>query len=81
MKEVFKKTKNSWPTKAAMEQVYERKLWGDNNSNFYSGSGSHQLDIVKPYIATVISFVLPPLAIIPMSDAKTFLTIERLPYI
>ncbi|MDB9732839.1 class I SAM-dependent methyltransferase [Polaribacter sp.] len=57
MKEVFKKTKNSWPTKAAMEQVYERKLWGDNNSNFYSGSGSHQLDIVKPYIATVISFL------------------------
>ena len=57
MKEVSKKTKNSWPTKAAMEQVYERKLWGDNNSNFYSGSGSHQLDIVKPYIATVISFL------------------------
>ena len=57
MKEVSKKTKNSWPTKAAMEQVYERKLWGDNNSNFYSGSGSHQLDIVKPYIAAVISFL------------------------
>ena len=57
MKEVFKKTKNSWPTKAAMEQVYERKLWGDNNSNFYSGSGSHQLDIVKPYIVAVISFL------------------------
>ena len=57
MKEASKKTKNSWPTKAAMEQVYERKLWGDNNSNFYSGSGSHQLDIVKPYIAAVISFL------------------------
>ena len=57
MKEVSKKTKNSWPTKAAMEQVYERKLWGGNNSNFYSGLGSHQLDIVKPYIAAVISFL------------------------
>ena len=57
MKEVSKKTKNSWPTKAAMEQVYERKLWGGNNSNFYSGLGSHQLDIVKPYIAVVISFL------------------------
>ena len=57
MKEVSKKTKNSWPTKAAMEQVYERKLWGGNNSNFYSGLGSNQLDIVKPYIAAVISFL------------------------
>ena len=57
MKEVSKKTKNSWPTKAAMEQVYERKLWGGNNSNFYSGLGSHQLDIVKPYTAAVISFL------------------------
>jgi len=57
MKEVSKKTKNSWPTKAAMGQVYERKLWGGNNSNFYSGLGSHQLDIVKPYIAVVISFL------------------------
>ena len=57
MKEAPKKIKNSWPTKAAMEQVYELKLWGGNNSNFYSGLGSHQLDIVKPYIAAVISFL------------------------
>jgi SAM-dependent methyltransferase len=57
MKEVLKKMKIPWSTKAAMEQVYELKLWGGNNSNFYSGSGSHQLDIVKPYIATVISFL------------------------
>jgi len=57
MKEAPKKTKNPWPTKAAMEQVYEQKLWGDNNSNFYSGSGSHQVAIVTPYIAAVISFL------------------------
>ena len=57
MKEVLKKMKTPWSTKAAMEQVYELKLWGGNNSNFYSGSGSHQLDIVKPYIAAVISFL------------------------
>jgi hypothetical protein len=57
MKEALKKTKNSWPTKAAMEQVYERKLWGGNNSNFYSGPGSHQIEIVKPYIAAVTSFL------------------------
>jgi|TARA_B110000259_G_scaffold133493_1_gene150538 SAM-dependent methyltransferase len=57
MKEAPKKIKNSWPTKAAMEQVYERKLWGGNNSNFYSGSGSHQTEIVEPYITTVTSFL------------------------
>jgi hypothetical protein len=57
MKEASKKIKNSWPTKAAMEQVYERKLWGGNNSNFYSGLGSHQVEIVKPYIAAVTSFL------------------------
>jgi hypothetical protein len=57
MKEAPKKTKIPWPTKAAMEQVYEQKLWGDDNSNFYSGSGSHQVEIVTPYIAAVISFL------------------------
>ena len=57
MKEVSKKTKNSWPTKAAMEQLYELKLWGGNNSNFYSGSGSHEIEIVKPYITAVTSFL------------------------
>jgi len=57
MKEAPKKTKNPWPTKAAMEQVYELKLWGGNNSNFYSGSGSHQVAIVTPYIAAVVSFL------------------------
>ena len=57
MKEAPKKIKNSWPTKAAMEQVYELRLWGDEKTEFYSGSGSHQLDIVKPYIAAVVSFL------------------------
>jgi hypothetical protein len=52
-----KRIKNSWPTKQAMEQVYEMKLWGSNNSSFYSGSGSHQLEIVKPYIAAVTLFL------------------------
>jgi hypothetical protein len=52
-----KRINNSWPTKKAMEQVYEMKLWGNNNSNFYSGSGSHQLEIVKPYIAAVTLFL------------------------
>ena len=52
-----KKIKKPWPTKDAMEQVYERKLWGNNDSAFYSGIGSHHPDIIRPYIATVSSFL------------------------
>jgi hypothetical protein len=40
-----------------MEQVYEMKLWGNNNARFYSGEGSHQQTIVKPYIEAVSSFL------------------------
>ena len=57
MKEATKKIKKPWPTRAVMEQVYELRLWGDEKTKFYSGSGSHQLDIVKPYIVAVISFL------------------------
>jgi len=49
--------KTPWPTKKAMEQVYEMKLWGDNTSNFYSGAGSHEPEIVNPYLTVVISFL------------------------
>lgn len=51
------KTKTPWPTKAAMAQVYEMKLWGDNQSDFYSGEGSHDPELVTPYIETLISFL------------------------
>ena len=57
MNEATKKIKKPWPTRAVMEQVYELRLWGDEKTEFYSGSGSHQLDIVKPYIAAVVSFL------------------------
>ena len=51
------KDKKPWPTKDAMEQVYQKKLWGDNASKFYSGSGSHQPEIVTPYITAISSFL------------------------
>ncbi|WP_033957041.1 class I SAM-dependent methyltransferase [Psychroserpens jangbogonensis] len=51
------KIKKPWPTKDAMEQVYAKKLWGDNKSDFYSGAGSHQPEIVNPYIDVVTSFL------------------------
>ncbi|WP_234859099.1 class I SAM-dependent methyltransferase [Aquimarina aquimarini] len=52
-----KKVKKPWPTKDAMEQVYAMKLWGDNNSDFYSGIGSHHPEIVAPYIDVLTSFL------------------------
>jgi hypothetical protein len=53
----IKKNNTPWPTKDAMEQVYEKKLWGGNTSVFYSGEGSHLPEIVTPYIAVVIDFL------------------------
>ncbi|WP_299890465.1 class I SAM-dependent methyltransferase [uncultured Lacinutrix sp.] len=60
------KIKKPWPTKDAMEQVYKMKLWGDNASSFYSGDGSHDPEIINPYINIVISF---------LSSFKTPLTV------
>ncbi len=49
--------KKPWPTKDAMEQVYEMKLWGSDASEFYSGSGSHHPELVDPYIHVLTSFL------------------------
>jgi len=59
VKKIEAKTKNKktpWPTKDAMEQVYAMQLWGGDNSDFYSGVGSHTPEIVNPYIDVVTSF-------------------------
>jgi len=52
-----KKIKNPWPTKDAMEQIYEMKLWGGSEFDFYSGKGSHDAEIVNPYITVVRLFL------------------------
>lgn len=52
-----KEAKSPWPTKDAMKQVYEMKLWGGRDADFYSGSGSHYPEIVDPYIEAVNSFL------------------------
>ena len=49
--------KNPWPTKDAMKQVYDMKLWGHGKSKFYSGIGSHHPDLVHPYIEVLTSFL------------------------
>ncbi|MFB9056184.1 class I SAM-dependent methyltransferase [Mariniflexile ostreae] len=52
-----KKTKQPWPTKAVMEQIYDLKLWGGKDFDFYSGTGSHTPDIVIPYTNALIAFL------------------------
>lgn len=52
-----KKTKQPWPTKDAMQQIYDQKLWGNTNASFYSGEGSHDPKIINPYLATVTAFL------------------------
>jgi len=49
--------KKPWPTKAAMEQVYEKNLWGGEIGDFYSGFGSHDRELVAPYLEVVSSFL------------------------
>jgi SAM-dependent methyltransferase len=53
----IKRIKNPWPTKDAMGQVYQMNLWGGNESDFYSGAGSHHPELVKPYVEAVTSFL------------------------
>ncbi|MFD2550726.1 class I SAM-dependent methyltransferase [Bizionia sediminis] len=50
--------KKAWPTKDAMKQIYEQHLWGTNQTPFYSGDGSHNPDIINPYIKAVKNFLL-----------------------
>lgn len=52
-----KKTKKPWATDRAMAQIYEQKLWGGKNVDFYSGSGSHESYLVEPYIKVVTNFL------------------------
>ena len=54
----MKKQKQPWPTKKAMNQIYENKLWGGSEFDFYSGEGSHSLEIVNPYIEELKSFFM-----------------------
>ena len=57
MPNTSKKVKTPWPTKAVMEQIYEKHLWGGENFDFYSGEGSHNPEIVVPYIKVVTTFL------------------------
>ena len=56
-KQPASKFKQPWPTKAVMAQIYEKHFWGGTNFDFYSGYGSHDPDIIKPYIEAVSNFL------------------------
>ncbi len=58
MKKNQHKKQQPWPTKDAMQQVYDMKLWGGNTTVFYSGEGSHLPEMVTPYIQAMRSFLL-----------------------
>jgi hypothetical protein len=51
-----KKEKTPWPTKDVMGQIYHKHLWGGKAHDFYSGAGSHDSEIINPYLECVISF-------------------------
>lgn len=51
-----KKTKKPWSTKDVMNQVYEMKLWGGKEFDFYSGIGSYNPKITNPYLDALITF-------------------------
>ncbi len=53
----IKSQKTPWPTKDAMQQIYEKNLWGGIENEFYSGEGSHNPEIVEPYVSCVQSFL------------------------
>lgn len=46
-----------WPTKSVMDQIYKEKLWGGGGEDFYSGNGSHESNLINPYLDAVIKFL------------------------
>lgn len=51
------KNKKRWPTKEVMNQIYEKNLWGGIEGDFYSGGGSHDLEMLTPYLTFVSNFL------------------------
>ena len=52
-----KKIKKPWPIENVMNQIYEMNLWGGEDSDFYSGTGSHDSKIIDPYLKVLIAFL------------------------
>ncbi|WP_194767022.1 class I SAM-dependent methyltransferase [Tamlana sp. I1] len=40
-----------------MDQIYDKHLWGGNDHDFYSGAGSHDPEIITPYLDAIATFL------------------------
>ncbi|KAB1069859.1 class I SAM-dependent methyltransferase [Tamlana haliotis] len=40
-----------------MDQIYDQHLWGGQEFDFYSGDGSHNSEIINPYLEAVSAFL------------------------
>ena len=77
------KAKKPWPTKKAMEQVYDLNLWGAGVSGFYSGEGSHHPEMVVPYVEAVTAFLSSfekPLAVCDLGCGDFNIGSKLVPY-
>ncbi|WP_445167260.1 methyltransferase [Mycolicibacterium sp. Dal123E01] len=57
--EAFKRSVGSDSTQEIFEAVYEKRMWGVGpvDARYSSGSGSHDSDVVGPYVAAVSSLI------------------------
>lgn len=79
----LKQPKPPWPTKDAMVQVYENKLWGGKGCDFYSGTGSHDITIVSPYLAAIKQFLTSlkePLTVCDLGCGDFNIGLQLVPY-
>lgn len=82
MTHAVKKIKKPWPTKEAMQQIYDQNLWGGEDG-FYSGLGSHDPAVVEPYIETVKTFLATfetPLSVVDLGCGDFNVGKELVPY-
>ncbi|WP_189359556.1 class I SAM-dependent methyltransferase [Algibacter mikhailovii] len=66
-----------------MNQIYDLHLWGGRDTDFYSGAGSHQLDIIEPYIKVVTDFLAsfnPPLIVCDLGCGDFNIGKQLLPF-
>lgn len=75
--------KKPWPTKAVMQQIYEKNLWGKGESLFFSGDGSHNKAIVNPYLEAVQHFLksfTKPISVLDLGCGDFNIGKELLPF-
>ncbi|WP_246034853.1 class I SAM-dependent methyltransferase [Polaribacter aestuariivivens] len=83
MKNKPQKNKKPWPTKKAMQQIYEQNLWGGFTEDFYSGDGSHNPKLVSPYLKSIQTFLVTfnnPITVCDLGCGDFNIGINLLPF-